>query len=303
MLALALPAVAHAAYAPQLKVTIDPSTPSTPPAVTSTVTQATGETPNKTVKVAFPAGFTAPFGGVTVSTCSADQEQARACPDTAKVGAAHATASVIAIPVQLDGSVYYGGVVDNKIKLIVFLDNAMLNQHQTVEGFVSVRPTDGGFDTVFDNLPNTLTTSFTLALDGAPRSLVVNPVKCGDYAFAGSFTSQKGEQATSSSTVTISGCKPPKLVMSPLDLSPERPRARHGGTTLTFGLTDAAAVTITTKHGGRLVSTKRVAGIDGTNRLRHFGRKLHRGTYKLKVVARTTDGRIAARRATLRVRR
>jgi hypothetical protein len=303
LLALALPASAGAAYAPKLAVKIDPATPGTPPAVTSTVTQASGETPNKTVKVSFPAGFTAPYGTAIVGTCSADQESQHACPDDSKIGAAHATASVFGLPVQLDGTVHYGGVVNNsKIKLIVFLDNAMFNQHQRVEGFVSVRAADGGFDTVFDALPNTLTTNFTLALDGAPHSLVVNPTKCGDYTFNAAFTSQQGEQATSSSTVTISGCVPPKLVLSPLDLAPERPRAGKG-TTLTYQLSEDADVIVTVKHGGKQVQRSGLSGHAGVNRLRRLGRTLHAGRYVVRVAATTRDRRFASQKATLVVRK
>ena len=300
-LVLAVPATASAAYAPKLDVKIDPTTPSTPPAITSTITQANGETASKTVKVSFPAGFTAPSTPVTVGICTAAQEQQRACPAESQIGKASATASVIALPVQLTGTVHYGGVVDNKIKLIVFLNNDMLGQHVTVDGFVSVRPTDGGFDTVFDNLPNTLTTSFTLALDGAPHSLAVNPVKCGDYQFTAAFTSQNGEQANGSSTVTISGCKTPALVMSPLDLLPERPRAGRG-TTLSFRLSEPARVLVTVRRS-RFVKRLALAGHVGVNTVRRLGRAFHPGRYSVSVLATAPDGRTAAHKATLIVRK
>ena len=301
---LLVPAAAHAAYAPKLDVKIDPATPSTPPAITSTITQAAGETASKTVRVSFPAGFTAPNPPVMVDICTAEQEAARACPEGSQIGKANATASVIALPVQLTGTVHYGGVVDNKIHLIVFLDNAMLNQHVTVDGFVEVRPTDFGFDTVFDGLPDQLTTSFTLALDGAPRSLAVNPVKCGDYDFAGAFTSQKGEQATSSSTVTISGCKTPPLVLSPLDLAPERPRAGRGAT-LTYNLSEDSAVIVTVKRkrGGKQVQRLTVAGHTGANSVKRVGRKLKAGSYVVRVIATAPDGRVAGQRITLTIRK
>ncbi len=240
---------------------------------------------------------------MSLDICSAEQEAQRACPDGSKIGSAAATASVLALPVQLTGTVHYGGPAGNKIKLIVFLNNDMLNQHQTIEGFVELRSSDFGFDTVFDGLPNTLTTSFTLSLDGAPRSLATNPAKCGDYAFNGAFTSQNGEQATSSSTVTIAGCTPPKLVMSPLDLAPERPRAGRRGTSVSFGLNDVAAVTLYVEKAGNRVATYRAAGKVGNNTIRRVGRKLKRGRYIVRVSARTTDGRTAGRRKTLFVRR
>jgi hypothetical protein len=302
--ALLVPAAAHAAYAPKRDGKIDPATPSTPPAITSTVTQAGGETPSKTVRVSFPAGFTAPNPPVMVDICTAEQEQARSCPEGSQIGKASATASVVALPVQLTGTVHYGGVQNDKLHLIVFLDNAMLNQHVTVDGFVEVRPTDFGFDTVFDNLPNQLTTSFTLALDGAPRSLAVNPVKCGDYTFQGAFTSQQGEQATSSSTVTVSGCKTPPLGLSPPDLAPERPRAGRGAT-LRFQLSEDAAVIVTVKRqrGGKQVQRVTLAGHEGDNAVKRLGRRLKAGRYTVRVIATAPDGRVAGQKLTLVVRK
>jgi hypothetical protein len=298
---LAFPAVSTAAYAPKLDVKIDPTTPNTQPAVTSVITQAAGETANKTVKVAFPAGFALPQES-TITPCTNEQEQARACPEGSKIGAAHATAPVLALPVQLDGTVNYGEPVGSKIKLIVFLDNAMLNQHLTIEGFVTIRDIDGGFDTTFDGLPNQETTSFTLALDGGTRSLLINPAKCGDYVFKGSFVSQNGEQATSDSTVTVSGCKPAPLFMSPVDLTPTHAR-RSRGTTLDFNLSEPAAVVITVKRAKRRVATKQLAGVTGTNTLKHFGRRYKPGKYSVKVVATSSDGQIVAHRATLTIKR
>lgn len=300
-LALAVPASASAAYAPKLDVKIDPTTPSTPPAVTSVITQAAGETASKTVKVSFPAGFSLPQES-SITPCTNEQEQARNCPDGSKIGDAHATAPVLALSVQLDGHVYYGEPVGSKIKLIVFLDNDMLNQHLTVEGFVTIRDIDGGFDTVFDNLPNQETTSFTLALAGGTKSLLINPAKCGDYVFKGAFTSQSGEQATSDSTVTVSGCKTPPLFMSPVDLTPTHAR-RSRGTTLDFNLSEPAAVVITVKRAGKRVTTKQLAGVTGSNTLKHFGRRFKPGKYSVKVVATTSDGRIVAHRATLTIKR
>src|SRR3954471_13783107 len=75
-LLLVLPAAAQAAYAPKLAVKIDPATPNQPVSIVSTITQASGETPNKTVKVSFPAGYTTNLSTATI--CTPEQEAARA---------------------------------------------------------------------------------------------------------------------------------------------------------------------------------------------------------------------------------
>lgn len=301
-LCLVLPASASAAYAPKLSVSLDPATPSTPAAITTTVSQAAGESASKTVMVSFPSGFTVPLTPPDLAVCSPEQEQARACPDGSRMGDASAAASVLGLPVALAGTVHFGGLAGDKFKLIVFLDNASLNQHVTVEGLVGVRASDAGFDAVFDNLPNQLTTRFTLHLLGQTKALALTPATCGDYAFTGRFTSHAGEQATSPATVTIAGCVPPKLVVSPLDLEPS-PASTRRGTTLTFNLTEAASVTVTVKHGGRQALRRTMTGRKGTNHLRRLGRGMKPGRYVVRVSAVTTDGRTAAHTKTLLMRR
>src|SRR3954454_11736216 len=86
---------AGATYAPKLAIKIDPATPGQPISIVSTITQADGETPNKTVKVSFPAGYTA--NQPKVAICTQQQQDARACPDNSKIGDAKATASVLGL--------------------------------------------------------------------------------------------------------------------------------------------------------------------------------------------------------------
>ena len=297
-------APAHAAYAPKLSVSLSPSTPRATPAITSTITQAAGETANKTVRVSFPAAFSIPSTPPVIGVCSAAQEQARSCPAESQIGTADAVATVLLLPVSLTGGVYYGGPVGTRIKLIVFLDNASLNQHQTIEGFVEIRPSDHGFDTVFDGLPNVPTTSFRLALAGGTKSLVSTPKQCGDYAFTAQFTSQSGEQATSTSPVKIAPCASTAPSLTRLSLSPARPRAGRG-TTLTFRLDSAAQVhvTVSPAGGGRRVADLRFTGRVGTNRVRRLARRARPGRYRVTVAVRAPSGLTSIRRATLIVRR
>lgn len=294
---------AAAAYAPKLDVKIDPGSPGQPVAITSTITQAGGETPNKTVKVSFPAGFTTNTS--TSGICTKAQEDARACPDNTKIGDAKATASILGLPVELSGPVHYGGPQpDNTIKLIVFLNNDTLNQHQTIEGFVSLRPSDAGFDTTFDNLPNTLTTSFTLAFSGGTLALTRTPVKCGTFPFKAHFTSQNGEQSDASSNVTVSGCTPTPPRIGALSFSPEKVRAGKS-TTLDFTLSEPAALLIDVKSqrkGHKRLFKLNRAGKRGTDDLRlKIPKGARPGRYKVTIVATGDDGLTGTRAETLTV--
>jgi hypothetical protein len=281
-------AAAHAAYAPTLKVTITPTTQSASPAVTSEIFQASGESANKTVVVGFPVGFGSPFG-YAVPSCSAEQEAARACPSESQIGTAEAKISDL-IPVN--GTVNFGGTINGKVKMIVFLGEGLTAQ-PPIEGFVTLRK-DGGFDVVFDGVPNTPTTYFALKLDGKPKSLVVNPVTCGKRIFVGRFTSHNGETATSEAPVEITGCvnKPPQVTN--LVFTPERIRQGRqllAEYVLSEKATVAARVHRKTKSGA-VVKTLMLQGARSDNSFK-LGKGLKPGTYVLELVATDPEGLVS----------
>lgn len=301
--ALLAPAAAQAAYAPKLKIELAPATARVAPAITSTITQASGESASKVVRVSFPKGFNPPSEAVKLDTCTPEQESSRTCPEGSRMGTASATAVVGLVTTDLAGTVNYGGSAGGRTKLIVFLTSPILGDQPPIEGFVEVRP-DFGFDTVFPNNPDVLTTKFVLALDGAPRSLITNPTACGDYEFLAKFTSHKDEQAESRAKVTISGC--PSVVPRITGIELTRRTLRRGqAATLAFDLTKPAAVRVTVKRvaNRRRVADLRLAGKKGTNRVRGIGRGLAPGLYRIDIRATDADG-VAARprRTTFRVR-
>src|SRR3954447_3254598 len=201
---LAAAAPAQAAYAPQLAFKVDPGTAATAAAIDSTITQAPGETASKTVRVSLPPGFS-PNLGVQLAICSADQEATLTCPETSRMGQAAATVSAFGLNLGPSGPVFYGGpVTPRTFRLIVVLHDATAGDQKLI-GLATLRD-DTGVDTVFDNLPNLLATSFNLHLDGGDRALLLTPATCGSFPVSASFVSQLGEQAPGSAPVTISGC-------------------------------------------------------------------------------------------------
>src|SRR3954465_9559378 len=113
---LAPAAPAPAAFGPQLQIKLDPATAGAPPAITSVVTQAAGETPSKTVTVSFPVGF-GPQLGAKVASCQQADEDRRACPPDTQLGTAHADASVLGLPAAFDGTVHLAGVAAAQVRL------------------------------------------------------------------------------------------------------------------------------------------------------------------------------------------
>jgi hypothetical protein len=289
---LALCAPASAAYAPKLHITLDPPTAGKPPAITSVITQKQGETASKTVRVSFPVGF-GPQLGAKVASCQPAAEADRACPPETQLGSAHATASVLGAPAQLDGTVHLAGVQGARFRLVIFLHNAVLGD-QKIVGQAAVRP-DGGYDTSFDGLPNVLTPRFELALLGGDRGLLQNPSTCGSYVFKAAFTSHQGEQATDQAPVEITGCRaaPRPLLLGGVRLS------RDG--TVRFTLNAAAGGTITIKRAGRRVLDKGFTAVAGTNQVRT--RRLMPGRYVVSITATTADGKVVRRRLARTIRR
>jgi hypothetical protein len=200
----AFTASAGAAFAPKLTAKIDPATPDVKTAITTTVTQGASETASKKVEVTFPKGFALAADALDKPTCNAQQEAAKACPANTRLGDATAVTTLG----TFKGGVFNTGIQSGGQRLVVFLSNGVSLLDQKVVGIVVPKPT--GFVTTFDNLPDIVVTSFKLALEGAPTSLLKTPETCGDFAFKAKFTSHKGETATDTATVTVSGCPPPK---------------------------------------------------------------------------------------------
>jgi hypothetical protein len=291
---LALTAPASAAFAPKLEIKLDPATASTPPAITSVVSQQAGETAAKTVKVSFPVGF-GPQLGAKVNSCAPDAEANQACPPDTQLGTAAADATVLGLPAHFDGTVHLAGVQGAKFRLVIFLHNATFGD-QKVVGQAANRP-DGGYDTTFDNLPSdALVTHFELNLAGGERALLQNPSKCGTYVFNAAFTSHQGEQASAQFPVDITGCAP--KAARPLTLSTVR-LAGDGSVRFTLGA--PATGTVTIKRGGRKVLAKKFTGRAGANRVRT--RKLKPGRYVVAITATGADGKVVRTRVTRTVKK
>jgi len=291
---------ALAAYAPKLQIKLDPATPGAPAAITSTITQASGETANKTVVVKFPAGF-----GINsktkVNPCTPAQEQSDSCPDASQVGNATAVTSLG----SLTGPVYFE-LDQSTFKLVVYLKGFGGLISQKIVGTVALQA--GRIVTTFDNLPNTATTSFELALQGGDKALSTVTRTCGPATFDADFTSQNDEHATGQASVDVEGC-PTTPVISAVSVSPRAFRAvrkfsdtqRAGfGTTLSYTLSEATngtRVTVQRRVKGhwRKAGSFLAAGAKGTNTVKWDGRihtkPLVPGTYRFSLLTTSTVGK------------
>ena len=279
-------ASASAAYAPQLQISFSPATPGKPVAITSHLTQAPGETPSKTVKVSFPVGFS-PNLGAKATICTPADPAVFDCPATSKIGTAVADAEIFGEAPHYDGVVYFGGPVAGKVgsfQLLIRLISERFGD-QNIVGLAQLRP-DGGYDTIFDNLPNALVRNFTLALSGDGLALLQTPQKCGNYKVQSAYTSQNGETGSQTIPFKIAGCAVNARATT-LGLS------RSG--VASFALSAAGKTTVSVTRGGQLVKRRTIQGKRGTNRVQ-MG-KLRAGRYSVSVVA--PGGNIARRNVTI----
>jgi hypothetical protein len=288
-------APSRAAYTPRLDVSIDPSAAATPTALTATVTQAAGEDASRTIAVQAPAGFG--VGTLPTSACDPGEEAAGACPESSRLG----SADVVTGAGFYSGGVYFGGLSDGRPKLVVLLSNGgLLPSPITIEGFVDARP--DGYVATFDNLPNVTATSLTLRFSGAPRALLTTPARCGDYPFVGRFTSQRGAQVESRSTVTVDGCTQVPPQISSVAVAPRIARAGHAAM-LSFTLSEDAAVEVNARRVGHrtMRPVGQLAGKAGTNALPITTRGWRPGAYLLELQATDPTGLARTRSTRLRI--
>lgn len=196
-LALWAAAHAHADFVPSLQVGLDPPTAAMPAALTTTIAQPPLDTAVERFTLALPAGFTA-LAAPEASACSLPAIRAASCPAASQIGTVNA---LVGAAVGFSGTIHKASA--DKFVLIVSGINGSIKQ--VVAGSVAKRA-DGSLDLTLDNLPALALSSLTLSFDGAGRSLVRTPEKCGSYAIDGKFTSRHDELALARTMVDITGC-------------------------------------------------------------------------------------------------
>ena len=191
-----LPPAAHAAYAPRLEVEAQPAAPDAAAALTVTVRQEPGEDASRTQVVRYPRElrFNPSFA---VNRCTAAEEEAEACPDSSRVGAATAETELG----SFSGPVY----LTDDFRSVIFLRGLAGLVRSKVVGVTRVAP-DGSVESVLHDLPDVRATFAQVRLEAGPRSLILLPRRCGAYGVSGRFTSHGGQVAASDSAIRVAGC-------------------------------------------------------------------------------------------------
>ena len=293
LVALALPAAAHAAYDPQFSMAVDPATPGAPAAITATVTQASGESATASQRVHFPPSFG--FNpGFDVPLCPGTARDAQSCPESSAIGSAS---------VQTSFGPFAGSVhLTESYELVVFLRGAGGLVETKVTGRFELHP-DGSVETVMDGLPDVQSTHARIALMGGSKATLLTPRTCGVHTVRAVFESHEQERAERNAPITIAGCDTrPRFVIA--NATPSKVRRRAPRTTLSWRLREAGSATAISirrvSRSGRFERAREVLSLragasEGINRatadLRRKGKALPAGDYLAHLTALSAQGR------------
>jgi hypothetical protein len=285
---LAAAPAAQAAFAPGLRLTLDPPRAGVAPSVTATVLQNAGDSAARRFSILFPQGFAikAPAG---VSACDARAQAAAACDRSSEIGSLEAVLADSGG--KLAGTVHLAEA-QTGVGLLVILRGSGELAGQTIPGSAGPRPS-GQAAITLDGLPNRTLTSMTLRLIGGDRGLLRSAPSCGRQVIEGRLTSHLGELAIGQSAVELTGCT--ALSVTRVRISQSRLRAaRSAGLTLSWRQAEATGRTrvFVEKRSGRRwrrAGSLLASGKAGANSLRFNGRirgrALRPGTYRFTLVS------------------
>jgi len=270
-----------AAYTPIPKIELSDNGPGQAPAITSSLTQPSGQSASKTIGAQFPPEFTY-NPKFDVPGCKPDDEKNATCPDNTKLGTIDVTTPF--------GSASGPVNLMTDLRLVGFLSAYLGAIQERVVGTIFV--TDkGGAEVVFDNLPDIPVTSSKIALDGGPKGALVTPRRCGTYNVQAHLVSHDGSVVDKALPVVIDGC-PAALTLTGVRLA---------GRVLHWKTSEPARTNVTLLIRNRRDNEwgEATSGHTNATTLRLPG--LPAGTYEAVLRAVTADGRASPAR-TLRFR-
>ncbi|MEN0014294.1 MAG: hypothetical protein AAGC46_13075, partial [Solirubrobacteraceae bacterium] len=163
------------------------------------------------INVSLPSGFLADL--TQASECPAAQAATGDCSDASRIGTVTTVAGVGPSPYTLVGQMYLSERSSDAVAGATIVVHALLGDldlgNVVVPARIDLRPTDAGLTlsttapTRFHGLALNLR-SIAVALDRP--NFPLNPTSCGPLAATASFTGDGGETATSSSSVSYTGC-------------------------------------------------------------------------------------------------
>lgn len=203
---------AHAAFAPQMSVDLNPPVAGQVPEVRAHISQTGAEPALRRFTLRFPPGFVV-NRSLTAPACTTADAAARTCPDATRIG--HLESSLG------DGPLYLTDAGRHAVAL------AGLLAGNDVRG--AFRPGLGdSLDVSLDGLPTVPLASLTVVLDGGDKGLVRTAPDCGMWMVTGNFTSWLGDFALAQAPLSVSQCVSDPVTISALRLSRRTLRSGAG---------------------------------------------------------------------------
>src|SRR3712207_4561250 len=230
-LCLGTAAPAWAAFAPELRVGLNPPTAASVPAIDATVSGLAGGAPVQRFTLTLPSRF-APTGAPGTSVCPPASAALGSCVPSARVGVVEGR--------TVDGTPLAGWI--NKVagdQYLAFVSTFGGAVKQVVPVTLA-RRSSGAVDMKIDQLPALALSTISFRFAGGGHGVLRTPKQCGTYTRDGKFTSRTGELAIARRNVTIIGCDDaPAVAVENVTLS--RHRFRPGPYRTTIGWTASAA--------------------------------------------------------------
>ena len=188
---------AHAAFAPELSVGVEPATAGAAPSLTAAFAAPVADGAIERFTLSLPPGFT-PAGSPGASSCRAAALRAQTCVPASVIGSFLGRAG----PAGFAGTIHKTGT-DTFGLLVSVLGGSV---GQVVQGRMVPRD-DGSLDLRIESLPALGISGLVLHFQDGDRALLRVPERCGSYTIDGKFTSWAGDLAIDRTTLAVTGCE------------------------------------------------------------------------------------------------
>jgi hypothetical protein len=208
--------------------------------------------------VKFPEGFSInPAAADGKTTCSDVQahfgrDDEAQCPEFSKVG----TLSIDswALPAPLPGAIYLGDPKPGDPYPLIYVADGF-GTHIKFASSTRADPDTGRLTAVFENLPQSPLTEFTLHFFGSERGLLATPTKCGTYPVESEFEPWAAGLPKQTSIQFFSITSGPNGSPCPGDSRPFQPGFRASGASNGAGAHSPVSVYVTRRDGDQTLST------------------------------------------------
>jgi hypothetical protein len=236
-------------------IDIDAAVPQTQSPTTPTASQI------RSLTVTLPQGFSVNPSAADGKSSCADVQGAFGtrgpahCPEESKIGTLTVDSS--ALPGPIDGAIYLGEPLpEDKYRIFLVADG--YSTHVKLAGSVHLDSKTGQVVTIFNDLPQTPFSRFTMHFFGAERGLLATPERCGTYPVKSEFVPWDSALATHTFISYFNIDSGPNGTPCPSGARPFHPAVKSGMADNTAGVHSTFALQVIRPDGDQSLAGLRV---------------------------------------------